>query len=166
MSAAHTITDGKVVLIHYTLTNDTGEVIDTSHGRPPLPYLHGAQNIVPGLERALAGQQVGAKLQVVVAPEDGYGLREGPGPVTIERGQFPDDAFVAPGMQFFAQLPDGSTGPVWVVDVDEANVTIDFAHPLAGVTLHFDIEIMGMRDPTREELTHGHPHGPDGHEAH
>lgn len=162
-----TITEGKVVLIHYTLTNDAGEVIDTSRGRPPLPYLHGAQNIVPGLERALGGQEVGATLQVIVAPEDGYGVRnEDMPPVTLDRGQFPDDAFIAPGMQFFAQLPDGSTGPIWVAEVGEDTVTIDFSHPLAGVTLHFDIEVMGMRDPTREELQHGHPHGPTGHEGH
>lgn len=156
------IGDGTVVAIHYTLTNDVGEVLDSSSGHAPLTYLHGAGNIVPGLEAALAGLEAGATVRADVPPELGYGLRDGPEPQPFPRSQFPPGQLEA-GMRFFARGPDGEAFPVYVARADDQHVWIDFHHPLAGVTLHFDVEIVEVRTATAEEIEHGHPHGPDGH---
>ncbi|MEQ1501650.1 MAG: peptidylprolyl isomerase [Myxococcota bacterium] len=163
--AEATIGDGKVAMFHYTLTNDAGEVLDTSSGREPLAYLHGAGNIVPGLERELEGKSTGAKFDAVVAPQDGYGLRQGAAQ-PVERTAFPPNVTIEPGMMFQAQTPDGTVIPLWVDRVDETTVWVDENHPLAGVTLHFAIEITGVRDATDTEREHGHPHGEHGHDDH
>ncbi len=160
------VADKKVVLFHYTLTDSDGDVIDSSSGGEPMPYLHGAGNIVPGLERQLAGLSVGAKLDAVVPPEEGYGLASGQPIQAVPRSQFPPDMDVQPGMQFVVQAPDGGHMPVWVDDVDAQSVHITFDHPLAGMTLNFAVEITGIRDATDDELAHGHPHGPSGNEGH
>jgi FKBP-type peptidyl-prolyl cis-trans isomerase SlyD len=160
------VADGKVVSIHYTLKDGEGVVLDSSAGSDPLTYLHGADNIVPGLERELAGKQVGDKFVAVVGPEDGYGTRSGPGPQPIPRSAFPEDAPVQPGMQFGARGPSGDVMALWVVAVEEEQVFVDNNHPLAGVTLHFDIEVSAIRTATDEEMEHGHPHGADGDEEH
>jgi FKBP-type peptidyl-prolyl cis-trans isomerase SlyD len=162
---ADAITEGKVALIHYTLTNDQGEVLDSSDGREPLAYLHGAGNIVPGLERELEGKTVGATFQVNVSPEDGYGQREGK-PQGVERSAFPKNVELEKGMMFQAQTPDGDVVPLWIDRVEAETVWVDPNHPLAGVTLHFDVEVVGVREATEEEVAHGHPHGPDGHGHH
>jgi len=159
-----TIADGSVVLFHYTLTNDEGEVMDSSRDRgEPLPYLHGAHNIVPGLERELTGKTVGDKLKVKVAPEDGYGPHNGMEPQPVPRGELPPEVPLQPGVQIMAQGPDGQAFPLWIQRVDEQYVYLDNNHPMAGKTLHFDIEIAGVREATEEERSHGHPLGPDGH---
>ncbi len=157
-----TITTGKVVFFHYTLTNDTGEVIDSSRGRDPMPYLHGASNIVPGLEKQLEGKALGAKLVAVVAPEEGYGLRQGD-PMPVPKDQFPDEMEIMPGMQFFGEDPEGRKFPLWIAKVEDEQVLVDLNHPLAGVTLNFDVEVMSMRDASDEEKEHGHPHLPGMH---
>lgn len=161
MSASEaTIQPGKVVFFHYTLTDETGEIIDSSEGSEPLPYLHGAGNIVPGLERQMVGRQVGDRFRAVVPPEEGYGVPEGPGPQAIPREAFPEDAELEEGMQFMAEDEEGNAMPLWVVSLEEADVVIvDQNHPLAGVTLHFDVQITELRDATEDELAHGHPHG-------
>lgn len=159
-SAANTVTAGKVVSFHYTLRNDSGEVLDRSGGSP-LAYLHGAGNIVPGLEREMLGHEVGDAFDVVVAPEEGYGPA-----ASNTRRVIPRQAFgnfdVQPGMQLATETEDGQVVPFWVLAVAPQTVEIDFAHPLAGVALHFSIEIAGVRDATEEEVAHGHPHGPGG----
>lgn len=154
-----TIEDDKVVLFHYTLTNDQGEVLDSSDGGEPLPYLHGHHNIVPGLERQLAGKAVGDTLTAVVPPAEGYGELQ-PAMPPVPKGELPAD--IAEGMQLLAELPDGRRVPLWVEAVGETEVTLTRNHPLAGVTLTFAVEIMGLRDALPVELEHGHPHGPDG----
>ncbi len=154
-----TISAGKVVFFHYTLTNDAGETIDSSRGGNPLPYLHGAGNIVPGLEKQLEGLAVGAKLQADVSPEEGYGVRRGE-PMPVPRDQFPADVNLQPGMQFFAEDPNGNHFPLWIAQVGEDTVLVDPNHPLAGENLHFDVEIMSLRDASDEEKEHGHPHLP------
>lgn len=164
MSTTEVVTDGTVVTMHYTLKNPEGEVLDTSSGRDPLAYVHGANNIVPGLERQLNDKTVGDTIHAVVPPAEGYGERQGPGPQQVSRSAFPADAQLAPGMQVAARNEDGSTVPLWIVGVAEQEVLIDANHPLAGVTLHFDVEITGLRPATEEEKTHGHPHGPGGQE--
>jgi FKBP-type peptidyl-prolyl cis-trans isomerase SlyD len=164
--ASQTVTDGKVVSIHYTLTDDAGAVIDSSKGNPPLEYLHGAGNVVPGLEEALAGRARGDAFKVDVAPEKGYGAHDPRGLQRIPRDAFPDDVDLEPGMQFGAEDPQGGSTTVWIVKVESDQVVIDTNHPMAGKTLHFDVSIADGREATREEIAHGHPHGPDGHHHH
>lgn len=157
------ISANKVVSIHYTLKNDAGDVLDSSSGREPLAYLQGAGNIVPGLEKALEGKAEGEKLNVSVAPEEGYGPRHDGLVQDVPREAFQGVDDVRPGMQFHAQ---GQAGPmvVTVVEAGDDVVKVDGNHPLAGETLHFDIEIAGVREATAEEMEHGHVHGPEGHE--
>jgi FKBP-type peptidyl-prolyl cis-trans isomerase SlyD len=159
------ISDGKVATFHYTLRNgdDAGEVLDSSEGRTPLAYLHGAGNIVPGLERQLSGRRVGDTFDALVEPAEGYGVREG-SPQPVERKQFPEGVPLSAGMMLHAETPDHEVIPLWVVEVDDETVWVDENHPLAGVTLHFAIEVVEVRDATATEVEHGHPHGPGGHE--
>ena len=159
------IAAGMVVEFHYTLTNESGELLDQSEEGEPLEYLHGAGNIVPGLEDAMSGHVVGDKFKVTVPPEEAYGLRDGD-PKPVARSAFPEDAEVEAGMQFAVHGPDGRPVPVWVVDVEDDIVYIDFNHPLSGVALTFDVNVVSMRAATDEERQHGHPHGEGGHHHH
>ncbi|MBS3958027.1 MAG: peptidylprolyl isomerase [Xanthomonadaceae bacterium] len=156
------IAERTVASFHYTLTSPEGQVIDDSRGREPLPYLHGAGQIVPGLEKAMAGRVAGDRFQVVVPAAEGYGEHNPEMMQAVPRAAFPADAELAPGMQFEAQ---GPMGPITVVvaRVEADSVTIDANHPLAGMPLHFDIEIVEVREASVEEVLHGHVHGPGGH---
>lgn len=149
------ITEGRVATIHYTLTNDDGQVIDKSGPEAPLSYLHGAGNIVAGLEKALSGKQVGDSLKADVAPEQGYGPRHDGLVQQVPRSAFPDDKAVKPGMQFEARTERGPL-VVTVTEVGDEKVTIDGNHPLAGQTLHFDVEVAEVREATEEESNQGH----------
>ncbi len=158
-----TISDGSVVHFHYTLTDDDGNVLDSSRERgEPMPYLHGAKNIVPGLEKQLAGLAVGETLKADVPPEEGYGTHNGMAAQPVPRSEFPSEVPMQAGIQLMAQTEGGSV-PIWIAKVEDETVFIDTNHPLAGKTLHFDVEITGIRDATAEEKAHGHPHGPGGH---
>jgi len=151
-----------VVLMEYTLTDDEGNVIDTSDGRTPLAYLHGHGNIISGLEKELEGKTKGSKLAVKVNPEDGYGEFD-PGAIrTVDISQFEDAESVEVGMQFVAETDDG---PVMftVREVQGQEVVLDGNHPLAGANLNFKVEIVEVREATHEELAHGHVHGEGGH---
>ena len=151
-----------VASFHYTLTNADGEVIDSSSGRGPLTYLHGAGNIVPGLERAMAGKTAGDRFEVVVDPAEGYGERH-PGLVqVVPRVAFQGVDAIEPGMQCHAQGPQGPMSVV-VTQVSADEVTVDGNHPLAGVALHFAIEVTEVREASVEEVLHGHVHGEGGH---
>ena len=159
------VADGHVVGIFYTLKNDAGETLDTNReDQAPLAYLHGSQNIVPGLENALSGKTPGDEVQVVVAPDEGYGQRQEELVQAIPRGELPADADPQPGMQVSGQGPDGVPLHGMIAEVNDEAVTIDFNHPLAGENLHFDVQIAGVREATAEEQEHGHPHGPGGHD--
>ncbi len=160
------VADGTVVLIHYTLTGADGTVLDTSDGGDPLAYLHGAASIVPGLERQLAGRKVGESLKVEVPPAEGYGEHDPRGLARVPRDSFPDDVEIVPGMQFSGEDEDGHEHEVWIRAVEGETVVIDRNHPLAGVTLHFDVKIESVRSATREEIAHGHVHGAHGHHHH
>jgi len=151
------IADGKVVTFHYTLKDDEGTVIESSQGKTPLGYLQGAGNIVPGLESALVGKAVGDSVEVAVEPADGYGERDERGVMQFPKSQFPDDPPPQEGMQFGVQGPDGQVFPAWVTQVADDQVTVDFNHPLAGVRLHFDVEVVEIRDATDDEKQQGHP---------
>ena len=153
------IVDGTVVSFHYTLTNDEGETLESSLGKTPLAYLHGAGNIVAGLETALTGRVAGDKVTVAVEPADGYGERDDRGVLKFTRDRFPADAPLEAGMQFGAQGPDGQTYPAWIVEVDGDSVTIDFNHPLAGVRLRFEVQVETLREATAAEVEQGRPSG-------
>lgn len=156
------IAQQKVVTIDYTLTDDEGAIIDKSEGGS-FAYLHGAGNIIPGLEQALEGKQAGDSLQVQVAPDEGYGQRNDELAQTVPKEMFGDQE-PQTGQQFYAETPDGQTIMVTVVAADGDQVTIDANHPLAGVNLNFDVQVLEVRDASAEELEHGHVHGPEGHE--
>ena len=157
-----TVADGKVVIMHYTLKNSAGEVIDSSAGGDPLPYLQGANNIVVGLEKALDGANVGDKKDVEVSAAEGYGERQGPGPQPIPRNQFPQGVDLQPGMGFQAQADNGQMMVVYIAKVDETTVWVDGNHPLAGETLYFSVEIVNVREATDAEVASGQPHSIDG----
>jgi FKBP-type peptidyl-prolyl cis-trans isomerase SlyD len=156
------IANQRVAYIHYTLTNDAGEVLDSSREAEPLAYLHGAGNIVPGLESALSGKQVGDRLNVKVAPAEGYGERDEALVQDVPRRAFQGISEIKPGMAFTAQSNRGAMRVV-VTRVAGDMVTVDGNHPLAGETLNFDVEVTEVRPATEEELSHGHVHGPGGH---
>ncbi len=155
-----TIADKKVVTIEFTVKNaDTNEVIESSVGSEPLIYLHGFNNLVPGLEKALTGKSVGDKYDVNVTPEEGYGVRDEALVQEVPKAAFEGIDKVDVGMEFTA---DGPNGPV-VVEVTKVvddMVTIDSNHPLAGIPLAFSGEIQEIRDAKEDELEHGHIHGP------
>ena len=156
------IAKDRIVTIDYTLTGETGQVLDTSEGREPLSYLHGAGNIIPGLENALEGKAAGEQVKVSVPPDQGYGPRDETLVQAVPRNAFAGVPNVAPGMQFQANT---NSGPriITIRDVRDDQVTIDANHPLAGATLNFDVSVKDVREASPEELAHGHVHGPGGH---
>jgi FKBP-type peptidyl-prolyl cis-trans isomerase SlyD len=158
------ITTGTVVTIDYTLTDDQQRVIDTSEGGEPLTYLHGVGQLIAGLEKELEGKAAGAAFQATIPPEEGYGQRD-----DAKLAMIPLDRIDgAEDLQVGAQLSatkDGMEQVVTVMKIENGMVTIDGNHPLAGVTLHFDVTVRGVREATPDEIDHGHVHGP-GHEHH
>ncbi|KHM93476.1 peptidylprolyl isomerase [Xanthomonas vesicatoria] len=149
------MSQGRVATIHYTLSDDSGKVLDRSTPDTPLSYLHGAGNIVPGLEQALDGRRVGDTLTADVAPEQGYGPRHDQLVQHVPRDAFPTDVDVAPGVQFEARTQQGPV-LVTVTEVGPEQVTVDGNHPLAGQTLHFAVEVVEVREATTDELNQGH----------
>lgn len=152
------IGDKLVVSMHYTLTDDDKNVLDTSAESEPMAYLHGADNIIPGLENALTGKIEGDTLQVRVEATEAYGE---PSPELIQTvgiAAFQGVDKVEAGMKFETQAPDGHPQLIEVKEVNGEEVTIDANHPLAGVALNFDVEIVSVREATEEELDHGHVH--------
>lgn len=154
--------NGMVVSMHYTLTDDSGDVLDSSNGDQPFTYLHGHNNIIPGLEKALEGVKAGHKSRVTVAPADGYGEKDPEAVFEAPREHFPSDMPLEVGGQVQA---DGPNGPITltVVKLTETGAVLDANHPLAGNILHFDVEITQVRAASKEELAHGHVHGEGGH---
>ena len=148
-----------VASIHYTLKNAEGEVLDTSEGQEPLHYVHGAQNIVPGLEKELEGKTSGDKLSVVVEPIDGYGEYNAELIQELPKDMFAGVDNIEVGMEFQSQTPEGGMQIIEVKSIDGDKVTVDGNHPMAGQTLHFDVEITAVREATKDELEHGHVHG-------
>ncbi len=153
----------KVVTLNYTLTDNDGNVIDQSNDGS-FAYLHGANNIIPGLENALSGRKAGDTLDVSVTPQDGYGERDDAKQQDVPREMFPQDADIEPGMQFHAQGPNSEVLVVTVAKVEDDSITVDANHPLAGVALNFAVEVINVREASQEEISHGHVHGPEGHE--
>ncbi len=156
------ITKDIVALLEYTLKDESGTVLDSSVGQDPLAYIHGRGNLIPGLEKELEGKKKGDVLSVTVAPQFGYGERDESLIHKVARGQLPAGAPIEIGTQFQARGPQGAH-IVTVVAVEGDQISLDANHPLAGVTLHFDVKIIDTRKATAEELHHGHVHGPGGH---
>jgi FKBP-type peptidyl-prolyl cis-trans isomerase SlyD len=153
---------GMVVTMHYTLSDDGGAVLDSSQDGDPLTYLHGHGNIVPGLEKALEGKEAGHKSRVTVVPAEGYGDVNPESIFEAPRAHFPEEANLAEGPRVYADGPNGQI-VLTVVRLTETGAILDANHPLAGKTLHFNVEVVEVRDATQEELSHGHVHGAGGH---
>lgn len=151
-----------VATIDYTLTDTDQNVIDTSEGGEPLSYIHGTGSIIPGLEDALVGKGPGDTVNVSVPPAQGYGERDDSLLKVVPKDRFETDE-IEVGMQFHTSGDDGHQ-VITVVEVTDENVTVDGNHPLAGMTLNFDVKVVDVRDATKEELDHGHAHGPGGHD--
>jgi len=156
------ISKHKVVSIDYTLTNNDKEVLDSSKGQEPLAYLHGIGFMIPGLENALEGKSVDDSLSVIVEPKDGYGERDEELVKVVERAMFGDIEKLEEGMQFQADTDDG-IDVVTVTAIEGDKITVDGNHPLADVTLNFDVQVVDVREASQEEIDHGHTHGADGH---
>jgi FKBP-type peptidyl-prolyl cis-trans isomerase SlyD len=152
------IGDNLVVTIHYTLTDNEGTVIDSSQGAEPMTYLHGAGNLIPGLEKELIGKTPGATMQVKVQPEEAYGEIHPQLIEIVPRGAFEGVDQIEPGMAFEAQGSDGQARRIVVKEVNGDEVTIDANHPLAGVELNFDVQVVEVREASEEEVAHGHAH--------
>ena len=157
------IESNSVVTLHYTLKDNDGAVIDQSEDGSFL-YLHGAMNIIPGLENALAGKKAGDEFSVTVAPEEGYGKKDPEHIQEVPKEMFEGNDEIQVGVQFHAQGPDGQAVVVTVVEVKDDVVVIDGNHALAGVDLNFEVKIVEVRAASEEEISHGHVHGPHGHD--
>ncbi|HXS17802.1 MAG TPA: peptidylprolyl isomerase [Polyangiaceae bacterium] len=152
-----------VAAITYTLKDDEGKTIDTNVGRSPLYYLHGHGNLVPGLEKELEGKGKGDRVQTVVAPEQGYGTYDETRTFEVPKADLGPNINPQKGMVLSMRGPGGGAIPVTVIKVKLNSVVLDGNHELAGKNLHFDVTIDDVRKATKEELTHGHAHGPTGH---
>lgn len=153
------VSNNVVVSLGYQLHLGDEQIIDAANQDEPLVYLHGAGNIIPGLERELAGMQVGEEKQVVVPPADAYGEVDKEEYQSVPRSIFPEDLTLHEGMGL--RLVDQNTGqPVeaYIAEVADDGVLLDFNHPLAGETLYFAVEVIDLREATQEEMAHGHPH--------
>ncbi|MCA9956444.1 MAG: peptidylprolyl isomerase [Ardenticatenaceae bacterium] len=164
MSEALKVKDGVVVTLEYVLRLDDGDVIDSSEEEGPLEYLHGYGQIIPGLEKALVGMSVGDRKTVVVPPDEAYGDVDMEAFEIVPRSMFPDDIELEEGLEL--SLRDVETDEPFdatIAEIRETEVMLDFNHPLAGETLHFEVHIPAIREATAEELAHGHAHGEDDH---
>ncbi|MBA2321415.1 MAG: peptidylprolyl isomerase [Deltaproteobacteria bacterium] len=162
---AETVEAGKVAILTFQIRTEAGKtLIDT--GSEPFAYLHGRGGLVPGLEKALEGKEAGEEISVVLTPEEGYGLKSGPGPQPVPRSEFRRDVAIQPGVAFRVAGTDGEEITLYVTKVLGSKVWVDRNHPFAGETLHIDARVLGVRDATYEEAQHGHAHGITGQHGH
>ena len=161
------IAPNTVASLAYVLTNTQGETLDQADTQQPFVYMHGAHNIIPGLENALAGKQAGDTLEVTIPPEQAYGLKDDSLMQEVPRSMFAgvEEEQIIPGAEFHAQTNAGMQTIV-ITAVNGDTITIDGNHPLAGQTLHFDVTVLDVRAATKDEISHGHAHGPGGHHHH
>jgi FKBP-type peptidyl-prolyl cis-trans isomerase SlyD len=149
-----TVSEGKLVSLEYTLKLDDQSVIDSNVGGAPLTYTQGSHRIVPGLEKALEGMAVGETKQVTVTPTDGYGALDPDALQEVDKALLPPDA-VQVGTRLQGRTPDGRMVFPRVAEVKTDTVILDFNHPLAGKTLHFDVKILDIQ---QEQLQPQHQH--------
>jgi FKBP-type peptidyl-prolyl cis-trans isomerase SlyD len=152
------ISQNKVASIHYTLTDNDGKVLDSSAGREPLNYIHGAGNLIPGMEEGMEGKIKGDKFNLKVSPEKGYGVKS-----DKLMQQVPRSAFGAQPIEIGMQFQTNNGQVVTITKIGLDSITIDGNHPLAGVELNFAVEVLEVRNATPDEISHGHVHGPGGH---
>jgi FKBP-type peptidyl-prolyl cis-trans isomerase SlyD len=156
------VADNVVVSLDYVLTNDDNDEIDRSEKDEPLEYLHGFNNIIPGLENGLKGLKLGDEKDVIVQPSTGYGERDSDSLAEYPRDSFPSDLKLEVGEPIMMRDKEsGDSFQAYVTELRSDLVVLDFNHPLAGETLHFHVRIAGLREPTSEELAHGHVHHPN-----
>jgi FKBP-type peptidyl-prolyl cis-trans isomerase SlyD len=151
-----------VVSMEYTLQVDNEE-IDSSKGQDPLQFLAGYGNIISGLEREMMGMKVGDSKEVIIAPADGYGEFDDKAYMNVPRSEFPKDMDVEEGLELTVRDDQGRARYARVDTIDGETVTLNFNHPLAGDELHFNVKVVNLREPTAEELEHGHVHQGEGH---
>ncbi len=157
------ITQNAVAILNYTLKDEEGEIIDESK-EGSFAYLHGANNIIKGLEAALEGKQAGDNVQVVVQPEDAYGDTDPEAIAVVGRDMFPEGTELEVGMGFHAESNTGQPMEVMITSIDGDEIVVDGNHPLAGEVLHFDVTVVDVREASAEEIEHGHVHGEGGHQ--
>jgi len=156
------VEDKKVVSVSYTLKNNEGTILDQSKESDPLAYIHGTGSMIAGFEKALDDKEIGAKVQTTIKPEDAYGVRDEKLVQQVPKTNFENGDKMKIGDQF--QAKDGDKVQIATVTaIENENITVDMNHPLANETLHFDIEVVDIREVTEDELTHGHVHGAGGH---
>lgn len=141
----------KFVTIHYKLMDDAGTEIDSTIGKNPVSYVHGANLLIPGLEKALEGKSIGEKIQATIAPQDGYGEYDENLVLSISREQF-DDVPLQCGMVFKTEFPNGEVAYVRIVKINGDEIIVDANHEFAGKTLFFDVEVVGIREATQDEI--------------
>ena len=156
------ISQHTVASIDYKLTDGDGQVLDSSEGREPLTYLHGAGNLIPGLESALEGSAPGEEVAVTVDPSEGYGERDENLIQQVPKSAFEGVEQIEPGMRFQATDESGNGRVVTVTGVQEEEVTVDANHPLAGVPLNFAVNVVEVREASQDEVEHGHVHTGEG----
>lgn len=158
MGQITTVKKGRVVSLNFVLKDENGEMLDQSEPGQPLEYLHGYHDVIPGLEKALENRKLNESLKVVIPPAEAYGEYEVSLVDEVSRDQFPGIEDIQPGMQFQTTMDDGAPMIINVTAVDENSIVVDGNHPLAGVTLVFEVEIAGIREAGKEEIEHGHVH--------
>ncbi|NQZ22205.1 MAG: peptidylprolyl isomerase [Colwellia sp.] len=155
------ISENKVVVLHYAVSDSEDTLIDSSYDHKPLSIIYGTGYLIPGLEDALVDHVVGDKFEVAVSAENAYGDRHDEFVQTVPKSMFDSVEDLAVGSQLRATTDDGEQ-TVIVIDVTDDEITVDGNHPLAGMDLKFDVDILEVRDATEDELTHGHVHGEGG----
>lgn len=160
--AHDTVKDGLVVSMEYKLTVE-GEVLDSSDEAGPLQFLVGYGNIIPGLENEMMGMKIGDSKDVTVQPADGYGEFEDDAFMDVSRSEFPADMELEEGMELHVTDEEGNHQAAYIAEFDDKTVKLDFNHPLAGAVLEFSVKVVALREPTEEELDHGHVHEDGGH---
>ncbi len=155
--------NNQVVTINFTLKDEDGNTIEATTKEQPFSFISGNQQILPELENNVSEMLIGSKRTVVLEPEQAYGIYSDTSLQTVKRSDFPDDVKLEIGMGFVADTPDGRQLPFVIKNIEDENITVDFNHPLAGHTLTFEVELLGLREASSEELAHGHVHGAGGH---
>jgi FKBP-type peptidyl-prolyl cis-trans isomerase SlyD len=154
----NTVSQDVVVTLHYRLTLDDGSLVEESTADDPLTYLHGHDSVIPGLEEELGGMAIGERKMVVVEPDDAYGEYDPDEVIEVDKTDLPPDIQPAIGMMVAVPDEEGNHDIAQVTEIETDYIKLDFNHPLAGKRLHFDVTVAELRDPTAEELAHGHVH--------
>ena len=157
MLQADRVVAGRVIAIDYSVALEDGDIVETSHGREPVEYLHGTGQLLPGLEHALDGMREGQNARFALEPGDAYGDHDESNVVTLPRSLFPAEAKLEPGLRLAARTSAGQNYPITVVEVHSENVLVDLNHPLAGRRLYFDVTVLAVRDAAESEVFRGEP---------